>query len=74
MRDQSFHEVQIDHQNAQIDKDRNEFITRGSFEDVEAGMSDYAKQGITAVYLMGTLERDNYPFMSSYSNNVEYRK
>lgn len=23
---------------------------------------------------MGTLERDNYPFMSSYSNNVEYRK
>jgi hypothetical protein len=23
---------------------------------------------------MGTLERDNYPFLNKYSNDIEYRK
>jgi len=74
MRDQSFHEVQIDNQNAQIDKNLNQFIQRGTFRDVESNMQSYARQGITALYLMGTLERDNYPFQNKYTNQIDYRK
>lgn len=33
-----------------------------------------ARQGITAIYMMGTLERDNYPFLNKYTNDIEYRK
>lgn len=35
MRDHSFHEVQIDHQDAKVDKTTNQFIQRGTFYDVE---------------------------------------
>ena len=62
MRDHSFHEVQVDLQDARVDKQENQFIQRGTFADVERNVGNYAKQGITALYLMGTLERDNYPF------------
>lgn len=34
MRDHSFHEVQIDQQNAEIDKVENTIIKRGTFKDV----------------------------------------
>lgn len=64
MRDHSFHEVQLDFQDAVIDKNANAFVQRGTFRDVERSIPAYAKQGITAIYLMGTLERDNYPFES----------
>ena len=66
MRDHSFHEVQVDLQDAKVDKTENTFIQRGNFRDVAANMSNYQSQGITALYLMGTLERDNYPFKSNY--------
>jgi len=74
MREHSFHEVQIDYQDAKIDKNLNQFTQRGTFLDVENNIENYAKQGISALYLMGTLERDNYPFQSSYSNGTDYRK
>jgi hypothetical protein len=50
------------------------FIKRGTFADVEKRIEGYAAQGITSLYLMGTLERDNYPFTNTYSNQTEYRK
>jgi hypothetical protein len=74
IRDHSFHEIQVDYQNAKIDKQLNQFVRRGTFKDVEDEIPVLAKQGITAVYLMGTLERDNYPFLNKYSNDTEYRK
>jgi hypothetical protein len=46
------------------------FVKRGSFEDVERSIPDYASQGITTLYLMGTMERDNYPFQNNYSNEL----
>lgn len=42
IRDQSFHEVQIDYQDAQIDKSLNMFVKRGTFEDVERNIPHYA--------------------------------
>jgi hypothetical protein len=74
MRDHSFHEVQIDQQYAQIDKVENTIIKRGTFKDVQRSIPEYSKQGISALYLMGTQERDNYPFLNKYSNDTEYRK
>lgn len=73
-RDQSFHEVQIDYQDAQIDKNMNMFMRRGNFDAVERAIPSYASQGINCLYLMGTLERDNYPFVNNYNNEVQYRK
>jgi hypothetical protein len=43
MRDHSFHEVQVDYQDARIDKNSNQFIQRGTFRDVEASIPNYAK-------------------------------
>jgi len=74
IREHAFHEVQIDFQNAKIDKQLNQFIRRGTFKDVESEIPVLSRQGISAVYLMGTLERDNYPFLNKYSNDIEYRK
>lgn len=74
MRDHTFHEVQVDYQNATYDKNEKRFVRRGSFADVEAGIDEYARQGVTALYVMGTLERDNGAFLNKYSDKIEYRK
>jgi len=74
VKDQSFHEVQIDYQNADIDKSKNQFVRRGTFEDVENAIPSYAEQGINALYLMGTLERDNNPSYNKYSGETDFRK
>lgn len=74
MKEHTFHEIQVDFQNGQYDKNQNHFIKRGSFRDVEDSITDYAKQGVTALYVMGTLERDNYAFLNKYSDQVQYRK
>jgi hypothetical protein len=50
------------------------FIRRGTFDSVERNIPSYASQGINCLYLMGTLERDNYPFVNNYNNEVQYRK
>ena len=52
----------------------NCFIKRGNFKDVEDDIPSLANQGISAMYLMGTLERDNYPVMNNYTKEVEFRK
>jgi hypothetical protein len=54
MREHSFHEVQIDLQDAEIDKTENQILRRGSFKTVQKSIPSYAKQGISALYLMGT--------------------
>lgn len=64
MRDHVFHEVQVDYQDAELDSKQGQFIKRGDFKKVEKNIDSYRKQGITAIYLMGVLERDNYPFFS----------
>jgi hypothetical protein len=73
-RDHSFHEVQVDLEGARVDKQQNRFIERGGFAEVEAAVGGYAKAGISALYLMGTLERDNYPFKNHHAGAVQYRK
>lgn len=74
MRDHSFHEVKIDYQDARVDKGTNHYIQRGTFNDVANAVPKYAQQGVSALYLMGTLERDNYPLTNQYSDRTEYRK
>jgi len=55
VRDHTFHEVQVDYQNAQFDKNENQFLKRGTFKDVEESIPAYSKEGVSALYLMGTL-------------------
>ncbi len=61
MRDHIFHEVQIDYQDAEIDFKESKFVKRGDFEKVAAAIPGYKEKGVTALYLMGVLERDNFP-------------
>ena len=49
-------------------------LQRGSFSTVEGNIKNYANQGISTLYLMGTLERDNWPFRNEYTGNTDYRK
>lgn len=74
MRDHQFHEVYVDHQSAEIDTKEGKFIKRGNFAKVEKAIDGYKKRGITALYLMGVLERDNNPYINKSVNAVEYRK
>jgi hypothetical protein len=74
MKDHSFHEVQVDFQDAEVDTTKGTFIKRGNFAKVEKSIDGYKKRGITALYLMGTLERDNYPFLNKMTNEIEFRK
>jgi hypothetical protein len=74
MRDHIFHEVYVDYQSAQIDTKEGKFIKRGDFSKVEKSIDGYKKKGITALYLMGVLERDNNPYLNKSINEVEYRK
>jgi hypothetical protein len=74
VRDHIFHEVQVDFQNAEVDTKEGKFIKRGDFQKVEKSIESYKKRGINALYLMGALERDNYPFLNKMSNEIEFRK
>jgi glycosidase len=73
IRDHTFHEVQVDHVGAEYDKAGRGFTRRGNFADVEAKIDDLKSQGVSALYLMGTLERDNGAFLNKYSERTEYR-
>ena len=42
MREHTFHEIQVDYQNAQFDKDSNRFTRRGTFSDVASSIDEYA--------------------------------
>ena len=74
MRDHIFHEVYVDFQNAEVDSKEGIFIKRGDFFKLEKSIDSYKKRGITALYLMGVLERDNNPFQNKAYNEVQYRK
>jgi hypothetical protein len=74
MRDHIFHEVYVDYQNAEINTKQGKLVKRGDFLKVEKAIDSYKKRGITALYLMGVLERDNYPFLNKNINEVEFRK
>ncbi len=64
IRDQIFHEVYVDYQNAEIDTKEGKFIKRGDFSKIEKSIETYKKRGITSLYLMGCLERDNNPYFN----------
>ena len=66
MRDQCFHEVQVDYQNAEVDYQNYTFARRGTFKDVERAMGAYKEQGVTALYLMGVFQRDNAEITNAY--------
>ena len=74
MRDHIFHEVYVDYQNAEVNTKEGKFVKRGDFQKLEKSIESYRSRGITALYLMGVLERDNYPFLNKMSNEVEFRK
>lgn len=73
IRDHTFHEVQVDQVGAKYEKNERSFIKRGTFADVENKLDDLKSQGVSALYLMGTLERDNGAFLNKYSDQIEYR-
>jgi len=74
LKDHIFHEVCVDYQNAEVDTQQNKFIKRGTFAKVEASIPSYKKRGVTAIYLMGALERDNYAHTSKDTGEVDYKK
>lgn len=49
-------------------------MKRGNFSNVEKAIDGYRKKGITAIYLMGVLERDNIQSLNKDTKKVEYKK
>ncbi len=43
-------------------------MKRGDFNKVEKSIEQYRRRGITALYLMGVLERDNNPIFNKAMN------
>ena len=50
------------------------FLRRGNFKSVERNIHKYAYEGISTLYLMGCLERDNYPRIGQGNTILDYRK
>ena len=61
IRDETFHEVQIDNQDCKVDYTNQTYQKRGTFEDVEKALSNYQESGVSCLYLMGVFQRDNCP-------------
>mmetsp|Transcript_44464 Transcript_44464/g.32568 ORF Transcript_44464/g.32568 Transcript_44464/m.32568 type:complete len:141 (+) Transcript_44464:1254-1676(+) len=61
IRDHLFHEVCVDYEGAKVDTKESKFLERGNFKKLELNIPNYRKKGISALYVMGALERDNYP-------------
>jgi len=59
VRSEQFHEVVVDLQDSAWDGDTGVLARRGTFETVRSALAGYKIDGITAIYLMGALERDN---------------
>ena len=79
MRDHSFHEVQVDYQDAKVDYATQSFTKRGTFADVEHALPRYSESGVTALYLMGVFQRDNCPMYGTAKESFgdtrqQYRK
>jgi len=74
MRDHLFHEVCVDYEGAQVDTKEGSFIKRGDFKNLEQSIPAYKKKGISALYVMGALERDNYPMVDKQTNEVAFVK
>ena len=75
MKDHIFHEVITDFQDAQLDLQNDKITERGSFETVRRSLAGYKDIGITAVYLMGVLERANNPQDNRFTGvGVNYMK
>ena len=64
----------MDCQNAEIDTKEGKFTKRGDFSKVERAIEQYRKRGITALYLMGVLERDNNPIFNKAMNEYQFKK
>ncbi len=58
----------VDYQSAEIDTKEGKLVKRGDFAKVEKSIEQYRKRGITALYLMGVLERDNNPIFNKAMN------
>jgi hypothetical protein len=74
IRDQIFHEVQVDYQNAEIDTQEGKFLKRGDFSKVEKAIDSFKKRGITTLYMMGVLERDNNSYYNKSQGEVQYKR
>jgi hypothetical protein len=74
IRDHIFHEVLVDYQSAEVNTKEGRFVKRGDFSKVEKSLDGYKKRGITALYLMGALERDNNSYYNQSVGEVQYRK
>eukprot|EP00742_Colponemidia_sp_Colp-10_P005221 GILJ01005578.1.p1 GENE.GILJ01005578.1~~GILJ01005578.1.p1 ORF type:complete len:1904 (+),score=304.73 GILJ01005578.1:50-5761(+) len=73
VRNELMHEVVVDLESAKWDKSTGVFLERGSFHRVQESLSNYKDIGITSLYLMGALERDNGPtYYSPDTQKYEY--
>uniref|UniRef100_A0A0G4I0G9 Starch synthase n=1 Tax=Chromera velia CCMP2878 TaxID=1169474 RepID=A0A0G4I0G9_9ALVE len=59
LEEEQLHEVFIDQHQARWEQQSGEIIARGTFASVAASLNDWKERGITTVYLMGALARDN---------------
>eukprot|EP00741_Cyanophora_paradoxa_P006843 tig00001052_g6618.t1 len=59
VRSEQIHEVVVDMQDGEWDRETGAFVSRGDFARVREALPRYKADGITTVYLMGALERDN---------------
>ena len=59
VRNQVMHEMFVDMVDGRWDESTGELVARGSFRSVKDALPQLKAQGITALYLMGALDRDN---------------
>lgn len=53
------HEIFIDQHGCEFDKQTGRLSHRGSFASITSSLSELRDKGVTMIYLMGALSRDN---------------
>ena len=74
LRTGTFHELFPDAHQADVDYKKKTFIHRGSFSSVTSMLPGLAKRGVSVLYLMGALERDNGESNFSNHGGIEFQR
>lgn len=68
------HEVFIDQHGCEFDKQTGKLTNRGSFASVTSSLTALRDKGVTTIYLMGALSRDNGAMEYLSQGGVQFQR
>eukprot|EP00921_Rhytidocystis_pertsovi_P013784 GHVQ01022382.1.p1 GENE.GHVQ01022382.1~~GHVQ01022382.1.p1 ORF type:complete len:1848 (+),score=155.63 GHVQ01022382.1:2238-7781(+) len=74
MSDEQLHEIFVDQHDARWDSETGELNQRGTFASVSASLAKLQQCGVTTLYVMGSLSRDNGDILYTNHGEITYQR